>query len=798
MPLPAVFLLSLVLLALQVVLMRALAFAQGHHLASVVLSVALLGFGAGGSVLTLFRKRAGPALESLCAPAMLLCAVSLAAFSHPARLLLDGLEVDLLGTDPSQIPRVVGLGLVMFFPFFFGALALSAAFSARPESIGRLYAANLAGSAVGAGGVLLALGALHPEQLLPLLALCVLLGALWARPPRPAWLVTALITALAGFSTPSFPLPPYKSLSQALRLPGAQIKETFPHARGRVDLLEAPALRHAPDLSLLYAGTVPAPPHLFVDGGEVGVTLTPGQAGADILHRTPRGVAFHGLTPRHALLIEPGGTAALAALSDRAERITLLESHPRVARLLAPFVAEASHELIQADPRPFLARGSESPPDLIVFPGRGMFGGPTGLHTLGEDTLFTVEGIRAAWRTLAPDGRLSFLVWLDEPSRHAPRVVDLVGSALRAEGIALPSEHVFAMRGWGSLSVLVTRQPFGESEHQRVRDFAGKNGFDLLWPPGDAPRTHAGGGGDLDGMLAALLGPHPGEWLDTYRFDVRAPTDDRPFFNQFIRWNDRGEDLLQLSLSERGLPVLRVLVLLLALAAVVLVLGPLVPLRAETRRAPFTLLTFSGLGAGFMIWEVSLIHRLALLWGHPVTSAALVITSALAGMALGSLLSRNLRASPLALKMVLAGIVLMHLALTPLTGLLTSSLLASPLWARAGIAVLLAFVPAIPMGMPFPLGVRLLSGETARHIPWACGIDSALAVLAAPVASLLAYRHGFAALGHLATAAYGVALLGSFLSSRSGSATRSVDSVVSRVCEKERETSDPSSRRTLA
>jgi len=124
-----------------------------------------------------------------------------------------------------------------------------------------------------------------------------------------------------------------------------------------------------------------------------------------------------------------------------------------------------------------------------------------------------------------------------------------------------------------------------QAEHER---------FDLLWTPGASDRLHGAAGDVLDTMLAELLGPDPERFLAAYRFDVRAPLDDRPFFNQFLRGGGRDGDLDFLSVSERGLLFLRALLLLLAAAVLLLVLGPLLPLRASLPRAPFNLLTYTG------------------------------------------------------------------------------------------------------------------------------------------------------------------------------------------------------------
>ncbi len=756
-------LVSFLLLALQVAWMRALGHAQGHPLAYVVISIALLGFGAGGSVLTLWKNRGPRRLESLYAPALLLCAVATALLPRLAHPLLTGLEVDLLLVDRAQWFRLAGLGGVLFLPFFFGAAALSIAFSTRAERIGPLYAANLIGSAIGAGASLLLLRLALPEQIMAGLAPLALLAALPAR-PRPAGLaLAALATGVAILWAPPLPRSPYKDLSYALQLPEIHRVGPLPHPLGRVDVMASPAQRYAPDLSLRYTGDVPAPPHLFVDGQGAGHLLAAADSSAQILADTPRALPFAAAPIRTALCLSPGGTPMLHLAASRGARVTAVEPHPRIAEFMAPLLDPARMDLVRADPRVFLSQANLPPQDVIVFPERGLFGGPTGLQTLGEDTLFTIEAVRAAWAHLSPEGWLAFNVWLDAPLRHAPRVVDLVAQALRAEGIGTPGAHVAIVRGWGSMSLIAGPSALSVDALARIAAFADDKGFDVLWPPGSAERFHGATDDALDEWLPALLGPEAEDARRSYRFDIRAPTDDKPFFNQFLRPGEGGGNLSFLSVSERGLVFLRALLLLLGIAVLLVVLLPLLPLRASLRQAPFTLPVFAGLGAGFMFFEIALIQRFTPLWGNPVVSAALVIAALLCGMGAGSAASRRLPATPRGLAGLALGIAAMQALVLPALEFAVPRLLAASAAVRFGGGIALLVLCAIPLGMPFPIGVRLLSQRAPRHIPWACGIDGAVAVLTAPVAALLAYRAGYSSLAYASVTAYLLAALGAWL-----------------------------------
>jgi hypothetical protein len=78
--------------------------------------------------------------------------------------------------------------------------------------------------------------------------------------------------------------------------------------------------------------------------------------------------------------------------------------------------------------------------------------------------------------------------------------------------------------------------------------------------------------------------------------------------------------------------------------------------------------------------------------------------------------------------------------------------LAMPL--RTALAVLVLAPAAVIMGMPFPLGLRLLNQAHRAEIPWAWGINSCLSVVGAALATLLAVEFGYSLLLLLAATAY--------------------------------------------
>src|SRR5262245_20443321 len=167
-------LLSAAALALEVLLTKFLAYSVSALLVYVVLGVALLGFGAGGTLTTAFpdwSERADS--ENRLAWASFAFAVStLATFVVFVRL----------------TPRLVGFDALTVFaaallvlPFLAGGIVVAVALK-RSDSIRTAYGANLLGSAVGCVIPLVLVGWVGGERLLVVTAaLGWLAGALYAR-----------------------------------------------------------------------------------------------------------------------------------------------------------------------------------------------------------------------------------------------------------------------------------------------------------------------------------------------------------------------------------------------------------------------------------------------------------------------------------------------------------------------------------------------------------------------------------------------------------------------------------------
>lgn len=783
-----IFLISVALIGSQIAYMQALAQAQWSHFAYMIIAIAMLGFGASGTWLALMRtallQRAAAAIPLL----MVAAAIAIAAALYPIQadaLRFDMIEIFMGGADKTKLALTY---LVFFVPFVLGALAIGLSLALNPDRVAGLYAANLFGSALGGPAAILLLGLMQPPRAAAAFGLMACAAAVLAATTTRSRFTVLVGTALCALAL-AFPaeirLSSYKDLSRALDLPNAAPTAPIPHPMGTVTTVHSPAMRFAPGLSLNYTGAVPVATALFLNGDGYGSLLPPPGAGASpILDYTTRALPY-AVTSAESILILGAGAGVDAAHAllqpdpkDPASAVivTAVEAHPEVGTIASKYLQQlpsnARLNWVVADPRQYLSHVRAQQPsqqyDLIILPIVGEFGGNSGLRGVQEDFLLTRQAIAAAIDCLSSDGVLAVTVWTDYPPRQSLRLAVLLAAALEQTGIPTPGDHMLIARGWGTLTFVVSRNPFSERQLQQAAGFCADMGFDLLAAGGQdggdtpAPR-HAGADHLLEDGLRQVLRSQHQQLIAAFPFDLRPPTDTRPYFNQFLRlpeWREYQRLFLggNAPFLEIGLPLTLLTFVQIALISLPLILIPLLFQRRSVGRGfGRPAVYFSAVGCGFMLWEIVLIQQFTLYWGNPVYAAAGVISTLLFGMGLGSAISGSFTRPQRSAKFVCTTIAI---TLTLYLLLLMPAIPATigwPIAAKIVAGTLALLPPAIMMGMPFPLGLRWIDEPSRIRLAWAWGLDGYASVVSATATVLLAALFGAAIPIIAAITAYAIA-----------------------------------------
>ena len=797
----AVALLSAAVIGYEILLTRLFSIIQWHHFAYMVISMALLGFGAAGTFVALARawlERHFTAAFGAGAAAFGVSAFG--CFAIAQRVPFNPLEIAWGGWQLAWLPLIY---LLLSAPFFFAASAICLALLRFKERLGLLYRFDLIGAGLGAPLVVALLFLGPPALSLKLLALAgVAAGALVVAPAlrrTRAGALAALMLAAAVALPLAAPgawsalrLSPYKGLSVALTAPDAAIIAERHGPLGWLALVESPTipLRHAPGLSLKSSSAPPEQLALFSDGGSLSAIARFDGDLAKLAHLDGQTAAlpYHLLARPHVLVLGAGGSEeVLRALHKGARRVTAVELNRQMADLVRREAGAFSGQLYErpdvalhiGEARSFVARG-DARYDLIQLALIDSFSAAAaGVFALNESTLYTVEALIAYLDHLAPGGLLAVTRWIKLPPRDALKLIATAADALAARGVADAAARIALVRGWKTSTLIVKNGALTPADIAAIRGFAGSLGFDLAWAPGmleaeanrynrlDAPYFYLG--------ARAILGDRRAEFLDGYKFAIEPATDDRPYFFHDFKWAALPE-LLALAAGgglaqvEWGYVILVATLAQAALASAVLILLPLLAGRAgagalawDRRRL---VIYFLALGLGFMFIEMAFIQRFVLFLGHPLYAIAVVLAAFLVFAGLGSGYGERLAQRLGAWLPKLGGVAAIAAAIAALAGIyigvlpvLLNALLALPEGARIALAVLLIAPLAFLMGMPFPLGLARLGRQAPGLIPWAWGINGCASVLSAVLATVLAVHIGFTAVVGCALAIYLLAAL---------------------------------------
>ena len=354
----AVGLVSAGVLAYEVLLARLFSIIQWYHFAYMVISIALLGYGASGTFLALVRERLeARAAAVFAAFAALFGITAVACFAIAERLPFNALE---LIWDPRQLLYLGVLYAILFVPFFCGAMCVGIALACFAEPVGRIYRADLLGAGSGALGILGLLFVVMPSRALELIGALGLLAAALAsvaEPTRRARLRALAYVAGAvamAFALPSawtaLQLSPYKGLSQALRVPGAVVEVERSSPLGLLSAVRSPEIpfRHAPGLSLNNLIEPAAQIGVFTDGESLSpITAFAGDLEPlGYLDFTTAALPYHLLDRPKVLVLGAGaGAQVLLALYHGATPIDAVELNPQLVELVRGRYAEFAGNL---------------------------------------------------------------------------------------------------------------------------------------------------------------------------------------------------------------------------------------------------------------------------------------------------------------------------------------------------------------------------------------------------------------------------------------------------------------------
>jgi len=492
--------------------MRVFSIASWAHFGSLVVSIAMLGFGIASAVMCVNKAWIQANRDPLAKVCLLAFGPLLAAANGLAQQI--PFNPIFLVSDPQQKLRLLANFLLYFSPFLPGAVFLGLAFLRGQKAFGRVYFSDLAGSGLGGLAFLGALYILPPERLLLLpLGLWFLSGIAWFRLQRDAaGLVLLLVAGGAGIALnlvlPQIVSSPYKGVSYARNFPDAERIYEAASPFGDLEIYRSSYFHFAPGLSDMAAidlSSMPTDAYLgmFIDGdGPIGIIKTLTAEQAAYFRFLPMYLPYVVKHDPAVFVVQfGGGISTSLALRSGAGSVTVAESNPLVLQAMRdPKISALTGHLLE-NPRirlvPFAGRlyapqvpGSFDVVDLSLADSTGLSN--AGGSTIFENYNYTREAMASYMRALKPGGILAVTIWnKEDPPKSAIRLLTTMTEAARTvdakdgASAAIAGRFYVAHTYLGTLTVLYKRGAFTPEEIAALDKHDSDMAFDVVYRPGE-------------------------------------------------------------------------------------------------------------------------------------------------------------------------------------------------------------------------------------------------------------------------------------------------------------------------
>jgi SAM-dependent methyltransferase len=518
-------------IALQIDIMRVFSVGNWTHFGSLVVSLAMLGFGVTSAVMSVttvwftrnWRGAAGFALGLL------------GPLAVGANLVVQSLGFNpiFLVSDPAQKWKLLTIFLASLAPFLAGAVFLGTVFLKSNKTFARVYFADLAGSGLCGLFVLACMYLLTPANLIaaPLalwLAACFFFSFL---PGMKKWLPAYAVVGIFAFGL-HFAIAPtlglktlavndYKGVAYARKLPESQRVYESTSPFGYLEAYTTSYLHFAPGLSD-NAGfnlkTMPANAYLglYIDSdGPIGVMRDlKGDEAAYMAYLPMYYPYIVKGSPKTFIVQFGGGISTEVALRAGARDVTIAEGNRAVlAAFRDPFIRDFTGDIlskvrvIDYEGRHFLAHTDEKFDviDLSLADSVGL-SNPGGFAVV-EKFAYTQEAMETYMRALAPGGVLAVTLWnKEEPPKSVLKLYATMAAAAKAvDPKGIERDFYVASSYLNTTTVLYKRGGFTDDDLVKLTEHSKAMSFDEIYLaelPFDATQTDR----TLDGYVAQIFG----------------------------------------------------------------------------------------------------------------------------------------------------------------------------------------------------------------------------------------------------------------------------------------------------
>ena len=499
-------------IALQIAIMRIFQVGSWGHFGSLVVSLAMLGFGLTSAVMCIARpwferNWQGVAACSLLAFGPLAVGANLCAQQLPFNAIF-------LVSDPAQKWRLFANFILYLLPFIAGATFLGTVFLRAKTGFNRVYFADLAGSGLCGLVFLAATYVFWPENLIVAPLILWTIGSLlWFTGFGEFRLGLVFVLIAAGTLVTHFKAPSdlgltklatsdYKGVAYARKFPDSKRVYARDTPFGFIEVYSSSYLHFAPGLSDNAAFNLKSMPAnaylgLYIDGeGPAGILRELPPAETDYFRYLPMIYPYVIKKQPSTFVVQFGGGISTTVALANSKHVTVAEGNPailtafRTDPTLKSFtgniLSKPNLDVIDYEGRLYLGatKNRYDIIDLSLADSAGL-SSPGGFPIV-EKFAYTREAMESYMRALAPGGVLSVTMWnKEEPPKSVLKLYATMASAGRAVDSATLERSFFVVSSYlSSATVLYKNGGFSDDEIATLRDHTRKMSFDEIYYPG--------------------------------------------------------------------------------------------------------------------------------------------------------------------------------------------------------------------------------------------------------------------------------------------------------------------------
>ncbi len=745
--LASVFAMSFAILAFEISLTRVFSTMFAYHYAFLAIAISFAGLGIGGIFSSyLFSEYDKKEL-------FVGLATSAAMFAFLTSLFI-------LGISGSSTASPVGAAILFFISSMPAGVFFAKAYCFFSQRSNVVYGTDIIGASFGSLAVITIMSSINPlTAVLAISTVITVISVFLAAVVSKRGILGAMLVLLLLVTSMQFAATYYakdviladdqaKEMAATLQDPasGARVIDSRWGQLGRTDLVQ---LQSDPHTKII-----------FVDGG-AGTSLyhftgnfEDNNTEVGTLASTTAAYPFYFAGKGDSLIIGPGaGKDVLIELMFDVSHIHAVEINENTVDIVKDYSSfdggiytDYTNVHVHVDEGRSYLKRTEATYDSILLniPITKTIQGSTG-YSMAESYLFTTDSFKDFLNHLNNDG---YLIIVAHQRFELYKLVTTVLEALIQEEVenrAAMKQLVAAEMGGHSMFpvFILKKQPFSLSEASVMFDKAVELGLRPLY----FPNSNATVKQSLDPNLISIEEgtSDAGKLISLAaenQLNLNPATDDNPFFYSF-----------EAGLPSTLPPLLTGFTVLAVFATIAyLALGAhRISMPTKKQKDPihskfsiFMPYYFASIGTAFMLIEVALIQKFMLFLGPPALTMASILFSLLFAMGLSGLTSKKWKQPLTAFKRIplLVGLVIIGYVFT--LPLIFPALLSLDLTMRLMVTFALTFPAGFLLGMPFPLGLRILEQRyEGADASWMYGINGIYSLLGSTLAVAVSMLSGF-------------------------------------------------------